>query len=171
MKVTLYMAVTINGFIAKENDDTSWVTGADWKKFKEISKRIGNVIIGRRTYKVMLREKQFPLGDCLNIVLTEKKTIKNRWKNVLFTNQSPKQVLKYLKRKGFKETLIAGGGKINGSFIKENLIDEIYLTIEPIVFGKGIKLFNDADFETKLKLIKIAKISNNEIQVHYRIKK
>lgn len=65
--------------------------------------------------------------------------------------------------------MVCGGGKLNAAFMKENLIDEIYLDVEPVVHGKGIRLFADADFEAKLKLLGTNKFSKNEIQMHYRV--
>lgn len=70
---------------------------------------------------------------------------------------------------GFETIMVCGGGGLNTSFMKENLIDEIYLDIEPIIFGKGIKLFEDSNFEAKLKLLGVKKLSSNEIQLHYKV--
>jgi dihydrofolate reductase len=55
--------------------------------------------------------------------------------------------------------------------LAENLVDEIYLDIEPIAFGSGIPLFRDKDFECKLKLLGQKNISDNEIQLHYAVLK
>lgn len=59
---------------------------------------------------------------------------------------------------------------MNSSFLKERLIDEIYLDVEPIILSNGIKLFADAEFESKLELIEIKKISKDEVQLHYKVK-
>jgi dihydrofolate reductase len=66
--------------------------------------------------------------------------------------------------------MVCGGGS-NAGFMKENLIAEIYLDIEPIVFGKGIRLFAESEFETKLRLLEIKKLADNEIQLHYQVLK
>ena len=76
-----------------------------------------------------------------------------------------------LEKHGFKKILVGGGGKINSSFMKEGLVDEIIIQIEPLIFGKGIKLFADEDFEAKLKLLETKMLSKNEIQLHYKVKK
>lgn len=55
--------------------------------------------------------------------------------------------------------------------MKEGLIDEIFLDVEPVVFRKGIKLFADADFEAKLELLETRNFSNNEVQLHYKVLK
>jgi len=73
--------------------------------------------------------------------------------------------------KEFETIILTGGGKLNGAFMKEGLVDEIYLDVEPTVFGKGIPLFGDADFEAKLQLIGTKKLSDNEIQLHYKVLK
>ena len=76
-----------------------------------------------------------------------------------------------MKGKGFTSALVGGGGKLNASFMKENLVDEIYLDVEPVVLGKGVKLFDDGEFEKSLELLVIKKISKDEIQLHYKVKK
>lgn len=172
MKVILYMATTINGLIANENDDTSFVSKIEWNNFSNMIKKIGNMIIGKRTYEVMQNTEEFSGLDKVKvIVMTKTTSLKSDNPNITFTNQSPKKTLELLQEQGFNEALITGGGKLNSSFIKENLIDEIYIDIEPTILGKGIKLFSDGDFEANLELIETKKLSPNEIQLHYKVKK
>lgn len=107
--------------------------------------------------------------DGLNVVITSKK-IKSKWENVIFTNKPPKEALSLFK-KANKKTIMVGGGRINSSFMKANLVDELYLTIAPTIFTKGIKLFDGDDFEAKLELLGVKAISKNEIQLHYKVLK
>ena len=76
-----------------------------------------------------------------------------------------------IEEKGFEKAFLAGGGQLNASFMKEGLVDEIYLDVEPLLFGKGIKLFADADFEYKLELLECKKLNANTLQLHYEILK
>jgi dihydrofolate reductase len=163
------MATTVNGFIARENYDSNWTSSEDLKKFSEISKECGNVIFGRATYEILKNEGNFPLPDRLNIVLTTNPELLSEKSNVIISNKKPRDILKLLENRGMDTAFLAGGSKINASFIKENLIDEIYITIEPLVFGHGIPLFSPAQFEKNLKLIETILISKNEIQLHYKI--
>ena len=73
------------------------------------------------------------------------------------------------KLKKFETVIIAGGGILNSSFLKEGLIDELYLDIEPIAFGKGINVFENEDFEANLELLETKQLSPNEIQLHYKV--
>jgi len=163
------MAMTANGFIAKEDSDTSFVSDFEWDSFEKMSKMAGNYIMGRKTFEVSLADGAFPYPDRLNIVMTSQK-IENKWGNkVIFTDISPKEVLEVLAKKGFKTAFIGGGGELNASFMKESLVDEIYLDIEPVIFGKGIKLFAESDLETRLELLETKMLSKNLIQLHYKV--
>lgn len=173
MKVILYMAITVNGFIAKENDDTSFVSEIEWESFSSMIKRTGNMIIGRRTYEVMLQNNEFEKSklDKIKTVVVTNSSLNIHNKDVIFLAHSPKEALNILQKKGFKKILVCGGGKLNAGFMQENLVDEIYLDVESLVLGKGIKLFADADFEASMKLTSIRKLSKNEIQLHYKVSK
>ncbi|MBI2017812.1 dihydrofolate reductase [Candidatus Daviesbacteria bacterium] len=174
MKVILYMAITVNGLIAKEDDDTSWVTETEWKSFKGIIKKHGNMIIGRRTYEVMLKNDEFnisSLNTIRTIVLTSDETIRIHNRESVSIAKSPQEALHVLSNASFETIMVCGGGGLNSSFMKENLVDEIYIDIEPMIFGQGIKLFADANFEKGLELVGTKKLSPNEIQLCYKVKR
>ncbi len=165
------MAITVNGMIAKENNDTSFVSDIEWSSFKAMINKTENMIIGRRTYEIMRKNDE--LGDLNSVkivVVTNKDSFSVDNPNHSIA-KSPKDALSILEKQGFNKTLVAGGGRLNAAFMSENLIDEIYLDVEPIAFGKGIELFAEKDFETKLKLLETKKLSDDEIQLHYKVLK
>lgn len=165
MKVVLYMAITANGYIAKENNETPW-SDEEWKSFSNIVKKIGNLVIGRKTFEVMTQDAEFQqIGNPFTVIVSNKKD-----NNSNFVN-SPEQAINLLEEKGFSEILVAGGGMLNSSFMQKGLVDEIYLDVEPFLFGKGIKLFADNEFESKLELLETKQLSKNTIQLHYKILK
>lgn len=168
MKVILYMAITANGYIAKENDDTNWVSSDEWDSYSSAVRKAGNLIVGYRTYNILTKQPEFREFKKVKIVIVSHKNFRTLNLSHLIA-KTPKEALSLLK--DFKEVVVAGGGILNSSFIKENLIDEIYLDIEPIVFGKGIKLFSDNNFESRLKLLESRSINKNVIQLHYKVLK
>ncbi len=170
MRAILYMAITANGMIAKENDDTSWVSPTEWKNYSRAIKKSGNMIIGRRTYEVMLRNNEFKKLRDVTVVVLSRKALNSPTKKVMVAS-SPQEALNLLQQQKFKTALLCGGGKLNSGFMKEKLIDEIYLDVEPIILGRGIKLCADADFECKLDFFGIKKLSKQEAQLHYKVKK
>jgi dihydrofolate reductase len=174
MKVVLYMAVTPNGMIAKEDDDTDWVTEIEWASFSGMIKGNGNMIIGKRTYEVMIGNDEFNRSDLNKIktvVLTNDASMRIHNPASVSIAKSPEEAIDVLHKQGFDTIMVCGGGGLNSGFMKEKLIDEIYLDVEPILFGRGIGLFAEADFEASLELIGTKKLSPNEIQLHYRVKK
>ncbi len=82
---------------------------------------------------------------------------------------SPHKALEILA--GHDEVIVAGGGKLNSSFLAEGLVDEIYLDIEPIVLGQGIPLFKERDFLHHLQLVGQKKFGQDVLQLHYRVLK
>lgn len=163
--------MTANGYVAKENDDTSFVSKESWKSFDEMSKKAGNLIIGKRTFEISVKDGTFPYPERFNIVMTHDK-VENKWgESVLFTNKSPKEVSRILEEKGFAVAFIAGGGSINSAFLKEGLVNEIYLDIEPKIFGRGIQLFKPLDFDLDLELLRFKYLSKNTTQLHYSVKR
>jgi riboflavin biosynthesis pyrimidine reductase len=65
--------------------------------------------------------------------------------------------------------LVTGGATINSAFMKEGLIDEVILNVEPFLLGDGIPVFSREDFENKLELLGSEKLGDGIIQLHYRV--
>lgn len=168
MKIILYMAMTANGLIAKEDDDTSWISKKEWDSYSAMVRKAGCMVIGRRTYHILTKQPEFREFKKVKIVVVSSKKFKTL-SPLHIVAKSPKEALKELWDSD--TVVVAGGGILNSAFMKEKLVDEIYIDVEPVVFGKGIRLFADSEFETKLELVGTRKISKNEIQLHYKVKK
>lgn len=162
------MAISINGMIAKSDDDTSWISKEEWDSYSLAIRTAGCLIVGRRTYHILTKQPEFAELKDIKIVAVSEEDFAILAPNH-FVAHSPKEALGLLK--DFKEVIVAGGGILNASFLDENLVDEIYLDIEPIIIGEGIPIFKGKNFEQKLKLIGQRKITDNEIQLHYRVNK
>jgi len=170
MKVILQNAITVNGFIAGPENNTDWVSKEDWDSFIALAKKIGVMIIGRNTYQLMKNAGEISsFSNILIVVLTRNKRLVKENNNLLIVNKSPKEIIKMLTSMGFRSALIAGGGKTNSSFLKQNLIDEVYLDIHPQISSRGTHLFNDGGSNMKLKLMNTKKLSDNVLQMHYKI--
>lgn len=168
MKVILYMAVSANGMIAKLDDDTSWISAEEWESYSKAVNKAGCLIVGHRTYNILTNQPEFSEIENVKLVVLSEEGLETKLPNHLVAH-SPKEALELLK--DFEEIIVAGGGITNASFLSENLIDEIYLDVEPIILGEGIPVFRDKNFEAKLKLLETNKISDNELQLHYKVLK
>lgn len=168
MEVILYMAISANGMIAKTDDDTSWISEEEWDSYSLAVRTAKCLIVGRRTYHILTKQPEFAELKSVRLVVVSEDDFTTLTPNHLIAH-SPKEALELLKN--YKEVIVAGGGILNASFISENLINEIYLDIEPIILGTGIPIFRDKNFERRLKLIGQKKITDNEIQLHYKVLK
>jgi len=169
MKVILYMAMTANGYIAKENDETPW-SDVIWGGYYEFVKKRGNIILGERTYELMKEVNEFEkLGFPITVVVSSSTDNKNDERTTFVL--SPKEAVAVMKEKDVSEVVVGGGSMLNAGFLKDGLLDEIYLDIDPWLFGKGIKLFAETNAEAKLRLLEVSKLSENVIRLHYEVLK
>ncbi|MBI4039504.1 dihydrofolate reductase [Candidatus Daviesbacteria bacterium] len=168
MEVILYMAISANGMIAKSDDDTSWISKEEWDSYSLAVRSAGCLVVGRRTYHILTEQPEFTEFKDIKLAVVSKEDFATLAPNHLVAH-SPKEALELLK--DFKKVIVAGGGILNASFLVENLIDEIYLDIEPIIFGDGIPVFQDKNCERRLKLIGQKKITDAVIQLHYEVLK
>lgn len=171
MKVTLFMAQSINGFIARTNGQEDFLSDQNWKTFQNLAENAGCFIVGRKTHETVMKWKEYNF-DNINakcIIISKNLSFKPK-KNYLLAN-SPTQAIKIASSFGFKNIILTGGSSINSAFLKQKLINNIILNIEPFILGKGIPLFAEENIETKLELINTKKITKNIIQFEYKILK
>lgn len=165
MKLTMMMAVTVDGMIARDHAHfPDWTCKADKQLFKRLTQAAGVVIFGSKTYDTIGK----PLPDRLNVVMTRHPERYSGQAGLMFCSDSPKQLLGELSRKGFKEAILAGGATINSLFIEPQLVDELLLTISPKLFGRGITLFSER-LDLDLELIGMQQLEAGSVLLRYGI--
>jgi len=170
-KVILYIATSLDGYIAKPNDDLSFLEivqqdGEDYG-YQSFINSVDTVIIGRITYDwVMTQVPEFPHTDKSTYVIT--RTARPTIGLVKFYTGNVKQLVQKLKQEPGKNIFCDGGAEIVNELLKENLIDELIISIIPILVGSGTKLFNDGRPEQKLKLISTKQFDKGLTQLHYK---
>lgn len=173
MKVILDMAISPNGMIARENGDEDWLPAEGWDEFVSEAKKIGNIVMGRETYEIVTRNYQDYNFDSvpvsLKIIVSRKSDFKAPKGYTLA--RSPNEAIAIVKKHAFKELFLIGGGRINSSFIKDGLVDEIHLTINPYIIGKGRSFVGSEDFDLPLQLLDVKKISGGRVSVSYKVVK
>lgn len=170
MKVILYLDTTTNGMIGKEDGNSDFTSPEDAKSFTETCRNAGVVIMGRKTYEVLYPDS-LPLEKGLHVVLTTNESLRSDNPTVNFRNQNPKEVIRWLEESNCPQAVIIGGSQTAGEFMKEGLIHEMIIDIEPIIYGKGMPLFKPDDFDYKLQLLETKMLSSQTIQLHYLVVK
>jgi len=169
MKITLYAAISIDGFIATENGNSDWVSEIDTPFFKAEMEKAGCIIIGRKTYE-QFEGIIYPVKGVFNIVMTRTKGIQSKYDNLVFTNEPPKQVIEIAKARGFDSVLLVGGGHMNGAFLQEGLIDEIIVDVHPLMLGSGIKMCENAKVFQKFEKVAVMEIDKGLILARYKMR-
>ena len=160
----MMMAVTADGKIAHNDSHfPDWTSREDKKLFAEVSKKHKVLMMGEKTYNTL----PGPLKGRLNVVFTLKKDLPET-AGVKWVEGDPVDVLKELEKEGYTSALLGGGTYLNTLFLKNNLIDEIILTVEPKIFGSGLSLF-DKQTDINLELKELKKINSNAFMVTYRV--
>nr|AIA18295.1 RibD C-terminal domain protein [uncultured bacterium] len=157
MKVTMVAVVTIDGKLARNSAHFSdWSSREDKKIFVSLTKRAGVMIIGHNTYQTL----PAPLPGRLHVVLTREAANKEDIPGLVeFTDQQPEDVLAGLEARSYTEAVLGGGSQINALFLQRGLVDEISLTIEPIVFGTGIDLLEGMELDLRARLLEVERLN------------
>ena len=162
--------MSLNGYIAEENGSEDFLSYANWEKFCSLAQEYGNLVVGRKTYEAVKNWNEgFGFDDLKGIqkiIISQDQNYKLDEEYTLAA--SPKDAL--AKLQDFESVLVTGGSTINTAFIKENLLDKIILNVEPTLTGKGIPLFTQDSFSTKLHFVS-SKESNGILTLHYRVVK
>ncbi|MDQ3395735.1 MAG: dihydrofolate reductase family protein [Bacteroidota bacterium] len=151
-KLILYIAMSLDGYIAKENDDIGFLSivntqGEDFG-YSDFLKNIDTIIWGRKTYdKVLSFGIEFPHRDKKVYVLSNSRKDKDEWVEYV---SNAKDLIERLKKEKGKNIYCDGGGDIVFELLKYSLIDNLVVSIIPHLLGSGKRLFKDGRPEESL---------------------
>jgi len=173
MKVILVAVTSVNGKITKgdESNIYEWTSKEDQKFFFSGIENAKLIVCGSATYNIVKNHIKHREGR-LRIVLT--KSTEEYKKETLpgmleFTSETPQEIISRLDTE-YQEMMLVGGAKIYSAFMKSCLIDEIFLTLEPVVFGSGKNLFEEGEFSQKLELLSSEKLNERgTILLKYKV--
>ncbi len=174
-KLIVYIATSLDGYIAKPNDDLSFLKlvekeGEDYG-YAEFIATVDTIIIGRKTYDWVLREigpSYYDNGDRNVYVITKTKR-PNVGKTTFFTGNL-RELVRQLKAENGKNIYCDGGAEIINELLKDDLIDEFTISVVPVLVGNGIKLFKDGRPEQQLEFVTAKTFDTGLTQLHYRRK-
>jgi dihydrofolate reductase len=161
MKIVLVFVATLDGKVTKWGDPivTSWSSEKDKEYFREIWNNSKLIIMGSTSYQ---STRLKPSLKHLLVVMTGDPS-KYKKQEVLgqleFTDESPAQLAKRFEMEGIEQMMVVGGPHVATSFLKEQLIDELWLTIEPRIFGTGGNFVTEEKLDIDLRLISCEKVN------------
>jgi dihydrofolate reductase len=175
-KVQLFIATTIDGFIARENGSLDWLFNLPNPNqidhgYGDFISGIDTVVLGRKTYEDILGFGiEWPYGNCTSYIVTNNSNYSVSTDNTLVLNELNKSAIELLRSKSSANIWVVGGGEIISRFLNCAEIDEMILSIIPIILGKGISLFPGEPKETEFELIRSEAFETGVVNLSYRRK-
>lgn len=166
MRVSLLAAISLDGKIAEATDQLAdWTSKEDKRFFVKKTKEAGVLVMGRTTYDTIGR----PLPGRLNIVMTRNPDpSKNIPGELEYTAEAPEAILERLKKDGYDSVIIGGGAQVYTLFLQQGLVTDLFLTVEPVIFGGGVPLVQELE-PTRLALQSVERLGEQAVLCHYHI--
>jgi dihydrofolate reductase len=175
-KLSLFIATSLDGYIAKPNDDLSFLKlvekeGEDYG-YAKFTDTIDTIILGRKTYDYVLKEigpSHYDNGKRNVFVIT--RTQKPSVGKTTFYTGNLTELVEQLKSESGKNIYCDGGAEIVNELLKSDLIDEFIISIVPVLVGNGTRLFKNDRPEQQLELVHSKTFDTGLTQLHYKRKR
>ena len=172
--VTLHMVSSLDGFIAKKDNSVSWLEsagdafdkGVSEQSAEEFVKTIDCYVLGARTYEHVL-ELGWPYGNTPTVVVTHR-TLASARNNVEFYSGDLRALVDEKLTRAHRNIWVVGGAALCRDFLRLNLVDEIRLSVAPILLGEGLPLFDDSVAERALRLEDAVAYKTGFVELCYR---
>ena len=181
-RVTLHMAASLDGFIARRDGRVDWLETTDEfadgrtmdpEFVKSFLESIGCYVMGSRTYETALafEAKGFgwAYGDKPTFVLTHRDLPRTR-DSVEFCSGDLAQLVNGRLRPAFGSIWVVGGGVVSAECLRLGLADEIRYSIVPILIGDGIPFFGNLDRDLALHLTEVNAYRNGMVELCYEVR-
>ncbi|MEZ4884690.1 MAG: dihydrofolate reductase family protein [Chitinophagales bacterium] len=172
-KIKLYIATSINGYIAKSDGSVGWLdtipnpNPTDYGYF-DFLKSVDTTLMGNATYQQILGfDVPFPYADKINYVFSRTQSGVDEY--ATFVSENIVEFVQELTTQEGKDIWLVGGGELNGFFLKNGLIDEMIVSVMPMVLGSGIPLFGTGvkDVEIPFGLKEVVSFETGAVQLVY----
>ena len=172
-KIKLYIATTLDGFIAREDGSLDWLNelpNPDQTDhgYGEFLLEIDTVVMGRKTYeKVLGFGVDWPYGNCRTLIVTTAEHYQVKTPGTETVNRLDRQVIGDMRKKSMKNIWLVGGGQVIAEFLNLGAIDEMILSMVPRILGKGIRLFPGGPKETEFDLVRAESFGSGMVNLTY----
>ena len=172
VKLSVYIATSLDGFIARKNGEIDWLTGGDSGEdygYAKFIATIDRIVMGRSSYENVLTFDGWPYEKPVTVLTSRDLSIPPALaEKVEARNLSPQELLRELGRREVRHIYLDGGVTIQ-RFLRAHLVDEMTITTLPILIGEGLPLFGALDGDVKLALVKSVSFPNGFVQNTYKV--
>ncbi len=167
-RVRLFIATSLDGYIAGRGDDLGWRFDDGDYGYAAFYAGIDTVLVGRRSYDVARAFPQWPYKDRNVVVFTRGGEARITSPNTVATPRSPGDVVAELRSREGKDLWLVGGGTLVAAFMDAALIDDVIVSIHPVLLGDGIPLVAPGARRTPLALVGERRYPSGLVQLTYR---
>ncbi len=176
MKITLVIVSSLDGKTTQGTSQNTqhWSSKEDWEFFQKLLNNNNCLLMGRKTYEAAKGFMEHKSGR-IRIVLTgnpEQFSSETLAEQLEFTREQPTALIQRLTDQGYEHALLLGGAYTTTEFMKENLVDDFYLTLEPKIFGAGNSFTKDLPLDITVQLLEVTKLNEKgTLLLHYQVVK
>lgn len=175
MRASVFIATTLDGFIARQNGEIDWLgespggNGEDYG-YKKFMSTVDVLVMGRHTYERALTFRDWPYRDKPVVVLSSRalRIPSQLARSVKAMSGSPIEVVSRLSKRGAEHLYIDGGRTIQG-FLAAGLIQRLLITRIPVLIGTGIPLFGPLARDIRLRHVETRQFSTGLVQSEYEV--
>ncbi|BCL38380.1 dihydrofolate reductase family protein [Nostoc sp. MS1] len=166
-KIILFIASSLDGYIARESGEIDWLFTDQDYGYTEFYDQVDTLILGNKTYQQVLSFEEYPYMDKEVFVFSKTESGETA-NNAKFVNSNWLNFVNILCQSHGNNIWLVGGAQLIHFFLQHHLIDELILSIHPIILGTGIPLIvNDSSLETQLDLKNIKTFDTGLVQIFY----
>ena len=167
-RVRLFIATSLDGFIAGPDDDLGWLFHDADYGYAAFYAGIDTVLVGRRTYDVARRFPAWPYAGRNVVVFTRGGDAGVATPGTVATARSPADVVADLRARDGKDLWLVGGAMLVAAFMAAGLIDDVIVSIHPVLLGDGIPLVARGAPRMPLALVGERRFPSGLVQLAYR---
>lgn len=167
----VFAATSLDGYLARSDHSLDWLPqkkGED-SGYESFVSSVDGIVMGRYTFEKVMSFDDWPYHRPVIVMSRSGRKIPDHLEGkVRIVSQTPTELFQQLKKEGWKRAYI-DGGELVSSFLREGLIQELVLTVIPILLGDGRRLFGEFDREIELNLLSSKTLDSKFVQLHYEI--
>ena len=176
IKASVFIATSLDGFIARPNGDLDWLTGAQSPSteqdygYQEFMDTVDTIVVGRNTFELVLTFDTWPYSGKRVVVLSSRPNAipPHLANDAEWLSLPPRHLVERLETQGARHLYVDGGKTVQG-FLKAGLVDELTITRVPVLIGSGVPLFGPLDRDVGLTHVATRQFENGFVQSKYRV--
>jgi dihydrofolate reductase len=169
-RVILFIAASLDGYIARPSGEIDWLFTDQDYGYTEFLASVDTVLIGRKTYEQVLTFGEFPYQEKQSYVFSRDPGF-DASPHAETIRTDIKAFVDTLRRSDGKDTWLVGGAALIHPFLEHELLDELILSVHPILLGSGIPLFSETALTTPLQCLASQCYDSGLVQMKYRVLK